>query len=160
MIYYLGLGTNLGNKKENLDKALLKLQKKGKILQFSKIYLSKAMGDLKQEDFLNMALAFKADLAPLELLEFVKEIEKDMGRIKTIKWGKRIIDIDILMIKNQKEILDFGKILKIPHEYILEREFVLLPLSEIAKNLVEEYFGEKLDILLKSTIYKVDGIIN
>ncbi|KKP40531.1 MAG: 2-amino-4-hydroxy-6-hydroxymethyldihydropteridine pyrophosphokinase, 2-amino-4-hydroxy-6-hydroxymethyldihydropteridine diphosphokinase [Candidatus Peregrinibacteria bacterium GW2011_GWF2_33_10] len=162
MIYYLGLGTNLGDKELNLKNAIFELGKKAKILKKSSIYYSKPMGPKNQEDFLNMAVKIEADLEPLALLEFVKKLEKEMGRIKIKKWGPRIIDIDILFVegkekrKKKKEIFDGGEKLIIPHKGILEREFVLYPLEEIAPGLIAEFFNEKWEEIIKKAKYKVD----
>lgn len=98
----------------------------------SSIYESSPYGDLKQEDFFNAVFKIKTYYKPLELFEFLKKVEEQVGRKKTIKWGPREIDLDILFYNNL--ILEDEQ-LTIPHKDILNRDFVLIPLCEIAPEL-------------------------
>jgi len=130
VICYLAVGSNLGNRRKNIKKALDYLAKtKGiKIEKASRIYETKAIGGVAQGKFLNAAIKIKTSLTPQLLLKTVKNIEKDLGRKKTVRWGPREIDLDILLYGNK-----FIKIknLVIPHPRMFEREFVLRPLREI-----------------------------
>ena len=130
VVCYLAVGSNLGNRRKNIKKALDYLAKtKGiKIEKASRIYETKAIGGVAQGKFLNAAIKIKTSLTPQLLLKTVKNIEKDLGRKKTVRWGPREIDLDILLYGNK-----FIKIknLVIPHPRMFEREFVLRPLREI-----------------------------
>lgn len=129
-ICYLGLGSNLGNRRGNIKKAMNYLeQTKGiKIEKTSRIYETQALGGLPQGKFLNAAIKIKTSLNPLLLLETLKKIEKDLGRKKTVRFGPRQIDLDILLYGN--EIINTKKLI-VPHPRMFEREFVLKPLREI-----------------------------
>jgi len=127
---YLGLGSNLGNRRENIKKALDYLAKtKGvKVEKTSRIYETIPIGGPAQNKFLNAAVKIKTSLSPQLLLKTIKEIEKEIGRKKRVRWGAREIDLDILLygantIKTKR--------LVVPHPRMFEREFVLKPLREI-----------------------------
>lgn len=129
---YLGLGSNLGNKEENLKKALELLSEKiGDITAVSSFYTSAPQGFISENSFLNAAVSIHTKLSPFALLDETRKIEKQMGRKqKTRKaYTDRIIDIDILFYDDL--IIDTPE-LTIPHPHIAEREFVLVPLAEIA----------------------------
>lgn len=131
---YLGIGSNLGKRRENLRQAQLFLeQKAGNIVKVSSVYETEAWGIEAQPAFLNQVLALRTTLPPEELLEVILQIERDMGRMRTIKWGERLIDIDILFYNDQ--ILQTEK-LRIPHPFVQDRNFVLAPLAEIAADFV------------------------
>lgn len=137
---YLLLGSNLGNRKEILDKAIeLLSQKIGVIISQSKDYETAPWGVTNQPDFLNLAVSIQTRLEPLQILEITQSIENQLGRVRKEKWGARLIDIDILFYGN--EIID-EPILKIPHPLLQERDFALSPLSEIAPNFVHPVFGK------------------
>jgi 2-amino-4-hydroxy-6-hydroxymethyldihydropteridine diphosphokinase len=130
VVCYLGVGSNLGNRRKNIKKALDYLAKtKGvEIKKISRIYETEAVGGPVQGKFLNAAIKIRTSLRPQLLLVALKKIEKDLGRRKTVRWGPREIDLDILLYGNK-----FIKIknLVIPHPRMFEREFVLRPLREI-----------------------------
>lgn len=155
MIYYLGLGTNLGDKEQNLHNSILLLSEKVEILQESIIYHSQPMGPQDQDEFLNMVIAVDTDLEPLQLLRLVKDIEKTIGREKSERWGPRVIDIDILLIKNQSESLSLAGKLDVPHLGLLEREFALKPLEEIAPGQIKKFFGKSYAEILKKVKYRI-----
>ncbi|OGJ52115.1 2-amino-4-hydroxy-6-hydroxymethyldihydropteridine diphosphokinase [Candidatus Peregrinibacteria bacterium RIFOXYB2_FULL_32_7] len=157
MIYFLGLGTNLGNKEKNLKLAIKKLSAILKILKRSNIYESKPMGPQNQPDFLNMVIKVETNLEPLKFLAIIKNIEKEMGRKKTEKWEARVIDVDILIFKEKEEYVEInlGHKLEIPHPGILEREFVLKPLEEIAPGLLKKMYKKSFDEILKNAVYTV-----
>ena len=131
LISYLSLGSNLGNRKNNLNEAIFHLKSKaGLIINTSKVYESEPWGLKDQKFFLNQVIKLKTSFSPQDLLKCCKNIEIKMGRSKSIKWGARNIDIDILYFS--KLILNEDD-LKIPHPLIQERKFVLLPLNELNK---------------------------
>lgn len=127
---YILLGTNLGDRQANLSTAKTQiLQKIGPILTESKIYETAAWGLTDQPNFLNQVIEIETKLSPSVLLKTILAIEKKMGRIRTQKWGERLIDIDILYFG--KEVINQEN-LKIPHPYLQERRFTLVPLAEVA----------------------------
>lgn len=132
---YLSLGTNMGDKKKNLLAAIEKIGKleNTKITSQSTILETEPFGYTEQDMFLNACIEIKTLFTPQELLEKLLSIELEMGRVRTIKWGPRIIDIDILFFDD--EIIQ-DKNLAVPHPWISERMFVLEPLCEIAPNLI------------------------
>jgi 2-amino-4-hydroxy-6-hydroxymethyldihydropteridine diphosphokinase len=149
---YLSLGSNLGDRKEILEKAIVLLSEKvGVVVKQSKDYETVPWGVTDQPDFLNLAIEIHTLLKPLEVLEQTQSIENQLGRVRKEKWGARLIDIDILFYGN--EIIDEPN-LKIPHPLIQERDFVLTPMAEIAPNFVHPLLGETnmelKDILLKA----------
>ena len=130
---YLSLGSNIGNRKKNLEKTLIELgQNNIKEIKISSFYETEPVGP-KQRNFYNIAGKFKTNLKPQELLKTVKQIEEKLGRTKTYHWGPRVIDIDILFYG--KQIIK-SKDLIIPHKEIINRAFVLVPMNEIAPNFV------------------------
>lgn len=130
-----GIGSNLGDKKKNIGLAISKLGSLyGSIVSLASIYVSSPLSidDALNFDYLNTAVAFSTNSAPLEVFNQIKKIEKEIGRRSTKKWYPREIDIDILIYENNETNTD---ILQIPHKELLNRDFVLLPLIEIFKNL-------------------------
>ena len=128
---YLGIGSNLGNKKNNIEKAKFSLIKKGiKILSSSSYYESLSWPDPKNPKFLNIVILVSSNLKPKQLLKKCKGIEKELGRVKSDKNSPRQCDIDIIDYNNA-QIND--KII-LPHPRMHVRNFVLLPLFEICKN--------------------------
>jgi 2-amino-4-hydroxy-6-hydroxymethyldihydropteridine diphosphokinase len=137
---YLLLGSNLGNRKEVLEKAVELLSEKvGIIIKQSKDYETAPWGVTDQPDFLNLAIEIQTDLKPLEVLEQTQSVENQLGRIRKEKWGARLIDIDILFYGN--EIIDKPN-LKVPHPLMQERDFVLTPMAEIAPDFVHPVLGK------------------
>lgn len=130
IVCYIGVGSNLGNRRENINKALDCLRKtKGIRLEgVSRIYESTPVGGPRQREFLNAALKIKTSLAPIQLLKTLKKIEQDLGRKKTVRFGPRQIDLDILLYDNR---IIRTKELIVPHPRMFERDFVLRPLREI-----------------------------
>lgn len=126
---YLSLGSNVGDRKKFLDSAVEKLHGKISDIIASSMYETEPWGNLNQPQFLNMCLGGQTDLKPGELLEFIKSIESSLGRKHTEKWGPREIDIDILFYGDG--VIDTSGI-EIPHPFVAERAFVLIPLAEIA----------------------------
>tara|TARA_Y100001970_G_C14056514_1_gene761896 strand:- start:207 stop:716 length:510 start_codon:yes stop_codon:yes gene_type:complete len=132
---YFGLGSNLGDRLDNLQIAIHHLIDNGVVVdEFSHLYETPPWGVLNQPPFLNSAISGISDLSAKELLVLVKEIEKIMGRdMSAERWTARIIDIDILFIDDQTIA---SEELIVPHPRIEERAFVLVPLCDIASQLV------------------------
>ena len=135
-IVYLGLGSNLGDRKENIATALDLLKANGiKVLQCSALIETNPVGGPPHQGlFLNGALKAETELSPKALLACLKKIEKHIGRTKTIHNGPRIIDLDILLY-NDLILNEPG--LMIPHPRMLVRDFVMKPLREINPHLAE-----------------------
>ena len=132
---FIGIGTNIGDRKDNLNRALKLLGEIEKTLikKVSSIYETAPVGYLNQAAFLNIAVEIETLLDPFELMVFTSSIEKAIGRERLIKWGPRIIDLDILLYEN--EVVKTENLI-IPHPRIGERAFVLIPLMEIAPEIL------------------------
>ena len=131
-IVYLGLGTNLGDKKANLEMAVGEIGKRvGKVVSLSAFYATEPWGFESENSFLNAVCCVETPLLPFELLQVTQKIESDLGRKKKSVAGNysdRTLDIDILLYDElQLETPD----LKIPHPLMEKREFVMIPLNEI-----------------------------
>ncbi len=142
---YLALGSNLGNKKENIQTALVRLAAKIEIKQRSAYYDTAPAGNTNQPRFLNMVCSGETIFSPSELLLFVKKMETDMGRQPGPVNSPRPIDIDILFYD---ELVINTPQLVIPHPRLMERIFVLLPLSEIAPDLKHPVNGKTVKEML------------
>lgn len=138
-IIFLGLGSNVGDKKQNLEKTISKLRERISDIKVSKFYETEPWGYTEQDKFLNAAICGKTSLSPSELLEFIKLVENKIGRIKRFKWGPREIDIDMLFYD---DLVYKDKSITIPHPFLQEREFVLKPLVDLAPNFVHPVFKE------------------
>lgn len=130
---YLGLGSNQGDREKNLIHALSLIKARWDIVGISSIFETSPVGYRNQPDFLNMVIEIDVkDYQASRLLEELKAIEKKIGRKPTFRWGPRVIDIDILYIQ---DIIIESPELTLPHKELLNREFVLIPLSEIVDRL-------------------------
>ena len=145
--FFLGLGSNLGDRLFNINTALLAItdSRRIEILQCSSIYETDPVGPVLQQDFLNMVIKISTNLLPPELLNEIKKIESEMGRAPEVRWGPRLIDIDILFW--DRGVFRNGR-LEIPHPQASNRRFVLLPLSEIAPDFVSHKGGDAVTNLL------------
>jgi 2-amino-4-hydroxy-6-hydroxymethyldihydropteridine diphosphokinase len=132
-VTYLGLGTNLGNREQNLLQAVLQVRSSCRLIAYSSIYVTAPIGYTNQADFLNMVIEVdSSSYTPEELLVLLKKIEDKIGRKRTFRWGPRIIDIDILYMEGVH--LETEK-LTIPHSEMFNRLFVLVPLLELTDSL-------------------------
>jgi 2-amino-4-hydroxy-6-hydroxymethyldihydropteridine diphosphokinase len=138
-IVYLGLGTNVGQRRQNLERAVAGLGEVMAITAVSPIYQTPPWGLTGQPDFLNLCLEATTTLAPLDLLHFTRQLERELGREKTVRWGPRLIDIDILFYD---DLILRSEELTIPHPRMAERAFVLVPLADIAPDLVHPQTGQ------------------
>ena len=130
---YLLLGSNMGNNKALLSSAAVQIVKKiGSITRKSSLYSTAAWGNSRQPDFLNQVIIVETELTAMQTMQTILNIEKKMGRLRTVKNAPRIIDIDILFFN--KEIID-NKDLTVPHPQIQNRRFVLVPLNQLSPNL-------------------------
>ena len=141
-IIALGLGSNLGNRLKNLRDAVICLNKILNIKAKSFVYETEPWGVLDQPKFLNACVLCEAEIAePVKLLKAVKAIESELGREANIRWGVRKIDIDILFIDDL--IINLEN-LKIPHENLHNREFVLVPLCDIIPDWVHPVMNKSI----------------
>ncbi len=132
-IAYLLLGSNLGDRISYIKQAKELIQIIcGNIIQQSSIYETAAWGIEEQPSFYNQAVILKTTLLPEELMQYLLNIEETIGRIRTIKYGPRIIDIDIQLID---ELIINTPLLSLPHPLLVDRKFALMPLAEIAPQL-------------------------
>jgi len=135
---YLGLGSNIEPRRAHLAEAVDRLRTAFPGMRASAIYETEPWGFTDQPAFLNMAVEIESDLAPEALLQVVKGLEVEIGRMPTFRWGPRVIDIDILIYGQEQVALEN---LQIPHPRMLERAFVLAPLADLAPELVINGIG-------------------
>jgi 2-amino-4-hydroxy-6-hydroxymethyldihydropteridine diphosphokinase len=144
---FLLLGSNLGDRADNLNRGRTLTEKEiGVIRKTSAIYETAAWGKLDQPDFLNQVVRLSSSLSPGELLSKIQSIEKLIGRTRQEKWGERIIDIDILYFGDQ---LINSSSLVVPHPYLQERRFALVPLAEISPEFIHPLLQKSNTELLK-----------
>lgn len=145
---YIGLGSNIGDKEKYIKEAISKLseEKNVKIIKQSAFIKTKPWGYLEQEDFLNAVAEIETILEPEELMDVLLKIEEELSRERTIKWGPRTIDLDILMYD---EVISSDEKVILPHPRMHEREFVLKPLNEIAPYLMHPVFNKRIFTLLE-----------
>ncbi|MCY1514327.1 2-amino-4-hydroxy-6-hydroxymethyldihydropteridine pyrophosphokinase [compost metagenome] len=146
---YLLLGSNLGNREEYIERSLkLIAERIGEVVLKSSSYETAAWGKTDQPNFLNLAIAVDTQLSAEELLTAVLAIEHFLGRVRIEKWAARLIDIDIILYGN--EVIDLGSRLQIPHREMQYRKFVMLPLVEIAPNLIHPILGKSMTEILST----------
>ncbi|MFH1014126.1 MAG: 2-amino-4-hydroxy-6-hydroxymethyldihydropteridine diphosphokinase [Thermoplasmatota archaeon] len=155
---FLGLGSNIGNKEDYINKALSFISELYEVKKISHLYLTEPVGNIKQDWFLNCVVEIKTNVDPKKLLSSFKAIERKLGRIKTVKNGPRSIDIDILFygdhIVNTKNLI-------IPHPLIQDRLFVLQPMMDINPDFIHPMSKKSIHEMYKNhpwaekvTLYK------
>jgi dihydroneopterin aldolase/2-amino-4-hydroxy-6-hydroxymethyldihydropteridine diphosphokinase len=143
---YIGIGANMGNKKQNIESALNMINncRDTWLTKTSKYYETKPVGYLEQDDFLNCVIEINTIQSPIELMRFLLKIEKRLKRERKIRWGPRTIDLDILLyddiVSSEKEII-------IPHPRMHERMFVLEPLCDIAPYALHPLLNKRISTL-------------
>ena len=149
---YIGIGSNLGKREKNCEQAIKLLTENGaNITRRSSMIETEPWGVKDQPRFINMAVEVETLLVPEELLSLLKNIEIDVGRKDTIRWGPRVIDLDILFYD---ELVVKTDRLEVPHQGISKREFVLRPLAEIVPDKVHPVLGKKIRELLGDILEK------
>ena len=141
---FLGLGSNLGNRLQHLRKAvhLIDESEGCKVVDVSSVYESKPLNDLPHDNYYNAVILIESSFPPYELLMFTQFVEAFIGRKKhKEKWAPREIDVDILFYN---ELIYNYEDLKIPHPEAMKRDFVLVPMIEIAEDFVHPIYGEKM----------------
>ncbi len=148
-IAYIGIGSNLGDKLDHCEKAISEILKTDhhKLLAKSSFYRTQPIGYTSQDRFVNGVIKIETDLEAHELLRTLKTIESQLGRTETFRWGSRTIDLDILFF-DDIQIRTEG--LQIPHPRIQDRQFVLIPLAEIDRNLIHPVFKKTIQELLNN----------
>ena len=144
---FLGLGSNLGDKKKNIYAAIELLKKKISGVTVAKLYETKPQYYEKQDTFMNTVLSGYTDESPQELLKFVKGIEKQVGRQERFRYGPREVDVDILFFDNQ---VYKDESLTIPHPLLQEREFVLKPFMDLEPDFEHPILKKTIKELYKS----------
>jgi 2-amino-4-hydroxy-6-hydroxymethyldihydropteridine diphosphokinase len=145
---HIGIGSNLGDRRANAAEAMEQMSKLPgtRVVRASSLYESEPLGDAKTW-FVNCAVELETDLLPDQLLKKLQAIEEAMGRkrVKGKRWGSRIIDLDILLY--DQDVIE-KKNLKIPHPELHKRRFVLLPLAELAPQVIHPQLGQSVSMLL------------
>jgi 2-amino-4-hydroxy-6-hydroxymethyldihydropteridine diphosphokinase len=148
-IAYIGIGSNLGDKLHNCEKAISEILKidRHKLLKKSSFFKTQPVGYTSQDWFVNGAVKIETDLEAIELLRALKTVEFQLGRTEIFRWGPRTIDLDILFFD---DIEIETEELQIPHPHIRERQFVLIPLVEIDRDLVHPVLRKTVQELLRN----------
>jgi len=146
---FVGLGSNLGNRKKNINNSLRLLVQREDIdiIARASFYETEPVGPI-QPWFINTAVKIETTSSPENILRACKEVEKRIGRVDSLKWGPRLVDLDLLLVNGY--VLDRQK-LTLPHPQMEERRFVLLPLLELEPDLVHPGLGAPLQELLLQT---------
>ena len=142
---YIALGTNLGDRLANLRTAIQSMPPEVKVLAESHVYETPPWGYEDQPAFLNMVIKAETKLEPEPLLKYLKQLEVELGREQNIRWGPRLIDLDILFYD---DLVLASPPLVIPHPRLHERAFVLVPLADVAPDLIHPVLKQSVRDLL------------
>ena len=149
---YIALGSNLGDRKANLEEAVKCVAAAGiKVVRVSSWLETEPYGVTDQPMFMNGVMQVETDKTPLELLRTLLSIELDMGRVRKRHWGERNIDLDLLFYE---DVIMTSKELNLPHPDMQNRDFVLIPLAEIAPNLMHPVLHKTIKQLLETLTEK------
>jgi 2-amino-4-hydroxy-6-hydroxymethyldihydropteridine diphosphokinase len=138
---YLALGSNLGDRAEHLQHAVdeLAAHRETTVVAISKVYATAPVGGPEQDEYLNAVVGVDTTCSPHELLDLAHEIEKSANRVRTVRWGPRTLDVDVLLYDDL--VLDDADLV-IPHPRMWERDFVLVPLRDVAPGQVSRLAAE------------------
>ena len=147
-IAYIGIGSNLGDKIAHCEKAISEILNidRHRLLSRSSLFNTRPIGYTAQDWFVNGVIKIETDLEPLDLYRVLKAIEIRLGRKETFQWGPRIIDLDLLLFDDRRIETEE---LQVPHPRLHERQFVLIPLSEIDQNLIHPVLKKTVGELLE-----------
>ena len=156
-IAYIGIGSNLGDKLSQCEKAVSEILRidRHRLLAKSSLFKTQPIGYTSQDWFVNAVLKIETDLEAPELFRKLKGIESHLGRVETFRWGPRTIDLDILFFDNVEIRTEE---LQIPHPRIQERQFVLVPLAEIDQNFVHPVLKKTIRELLNDSKKEDQGV--
>jgi 2-amino-4-hydroxy-6-hydroxymethyldihydropteridine diphosphokinase len=149
---YLAFGSNLGDRGHNIQSAITQLERLGvKMIRSSKLYETEPVGKTDQPEFYNLVAEFHTTQSPGDLVLHIHSVERALKRVRKEKWGPRTIDIDVLFYGDQ--VIDLPG-LNVPHPRIQERNFVLIPLNEIAPDFAHPIYKKSVRELLKASLDK------
>lgn len=155
---FLGLGSNIGDRIDNLKKSIVEMERKGiRLIRCSSFYQTPAWGITDQEDFINAVCEVAYDGTAQSLLSRLLEIEQNMGRIRQYKWGPRLVDLDILEFHRQEINQPH---LRIPHPYYPQRAFVLLPFKELEADWIPTAGRESISQLVNTLDHATISLVH
>lgn len=143
---FLSIGTNIGEREENLKQAIQLLRQQVEVVNVSAVYETAPVGYIDQPSFFNIAVHIKTDKTAEETLNICQSIENELGRVRDIRWGPRIIDLDILLFNEEQ--IETERLI-VPHPRMYERAFVLVPLVEISESFESGQMTQAHDTLAK-----------